>query len=756
MKTLLWTLAIPALIGAPYEEARAMKLAEGGKAACVIVLASDAIAPEKTAAAELANYLREATGAEFAVRTEAEVASDAPQILVGQSGRARNLLPGVDWAALGRDGIVLKTCGNALVLAGGRPRGSLYAVYEFLEEHVGCRWWTSTESTIPSKPTLSIGAIDRVYVPKLAYREAFYEDPMADPLFAAKLRTNGHFEKIPADYGGHYTIIGFVHTFYPWLPPEKYFKDHPEWYSEIGGKRTTHHAQLCLTNADCVKEMTRVVLDKLREDPDAGMISVSQNDWGGRCECAKCKALEESEGSPSGPIIHFVNQVAEEVDKHFPGTLVETLAYSYSRKPPLQVKPRKNVIVRLCSIECSFSSPLESEVNKSFGDDIRGWRAIAPNLFIWDYVTDFAAYIQPHPNLRVLAPNLRFFVASNATGVFEQGDAYCSIGDFVRLRAWVFGRLMWDPARDPERLIDEFLNGYYGKAGPFLRQYLDLIHDACERKGVYLGCYNKDLSFLTLDIMNQAEGLWQKAEDAVRADPELVRRVRRDKLSLDHAWLIRYRQLKREAAATGKPFLGPADPVKAAEDFIQAARDWKVRNATEGMGFEAYVPELKNIVVPAAFPRDRLDALKAGSGEIGCDLFKLFRRGELSELVDDPKASGGKAARIPGSTMEWAVQWPVPLEIDDLKGKWKCSAMVRCDAKAGSGLALTCGIYHVENRVNLAFLSPTLEQFGDSEYHKIDLGVHELTSETYVWFAPPGNADSVGAVYVDRVILERP
>ena len=84
------------------------------------------------------------------------------------------------------------------------------------------------------------------------------------------------------------------------------------------------------------------------------MISISQNDWHGYCECEKCRALDEHEGTHAGTLIHFVNAVAEEVEKEHPDILIETLAYQYTRKPPRHVRPRRNVVTRLCSIECSL------------------------------------------------------------------------------------------------------------------------------------------------------------------------------------------------------------------------------------------------------------------------------------------------------------------------------------------------------------------------------------------------------------------
>jgi len=576
--------------------ASAITLADRSKTDYAIVVASNASAPEKTAAAELQTYLKQVTGADFAIKTEYEVTATAPKIFVGQSPSAKKLVLDVDWAALKSDGIVIRTVGNDLVLAGGQPRGTLYAVYTFLEDTVGVRWWTSSETDVPTKKTLRIPELNTVYAPKLISREAHYLDPDKNPLFAAKLRMNGNFYDIPAEYGGHVAFAGFVHTSYGLIPPAKYFEDHPEWFSLIDGKRTHDWAQLCWTNDEMRKELTRNALEWIRKDPNAGIISISQNDCHNPCQCEKCQAIVKEEGSEAGPLLRCLNQVAEDIEKEFPNVYVETLAYQYTRKPPLHVKPRHNIIIRLCSIECDFSKPLEAgsvPQNKAFRDDILGWKAIAPNLFIWDYVTDFSRYLQPHPNMRVLAPNIRFFVDNNVIGLFEQGDSYTTTGDFIRLRTWLFGHLEWNPSADEKKLTKEFLNGYYGKAGPYLKQYLDLVHDAQAKSGKFMGCYNQDLSFLTLPVMNKATELFAKAEQAVAKDPVLAARVRRERLSLDYAWLVRWKDLKKEAGKTNAEYAGPADPKKASEEFIQLSREWGNKFFSEGSPLDDHIAELE-------------------------------------------------------------------------------------------------------------------------------------------------------------------
>src|SRR5665647_2754084 len=81
-----------------------------------------------------------------------------------------------------------------------------------------------------------------------------------------------------------------------------------------------------------------------------------------------------------------------------------------SQTPPRNIKPRHNVVVRLCSIECCFAHDFKScPENKSFLDDLKGWSAIAPHMYIWDYVVNFSHYVMPYPNFRVLQSNIQSF-----------------------------------------------------------------------------------------------------------------------------------------------------------------------------------------------------------------------------------------------------------------------------------------------------------------------------------------------------------
>jgi uncharacterized protein DUF4838/glycosyl hydrolase family 67 len=731
-------------------------LVSDGKTDYVIALPAAPDDPVRKAAEELRDHLRQVTGVELKIVLEDEVAADAPQIVVGPAKRLKQLAPQLDLNSLGHDGIVIKTVGDNLVLAGRGTRGTLYAVYTFLEDVVGCRWWTSQESYMPQKAVLEVPAMDVSYAPPLRYREAFYRDTFGGAT-AARFKLNGHHHRVPAEYGGHYRFVGFVHSFFPLLPPSKYFEKHPEWYSEINGKRMVGRSQLCLTNDQMREELVKVALERLRAEPDAGFISISQNDWHGQCQCEACRAVEAEEGSPSGPLIRFVNAVAEKIEEEFPDVLVETLAYQYTRTPPKHVKPRHNVVVRLCSIECSFVQPLgEGEQNEAFRRDIEGWSKISPQLFIWDYVTNFSSFLVPHPNIRVLAPNVRCFVDNRTIGLFEQGDSESTIGDFIRLRAWLLAHLMWDPTRDEKALVTEFLEGYYGPAAPHLQEYLDVIHDAGEQSGVNLRCFMNDTSaYLTLDDLNRATRVYAKATEAVAGDPVLARRVRRERMPLDHVWLRRYYALRRAAKARQKEFLGPDDPTAACEEFIRLAHEFKAGNCRAGHPFSEYEDSLRRRFRSVGPPPEACRDLPADDWiDLQDNQFRLASPGKWAALVDDPKASDGKAARMPGDHHEWGTSCPLSYDFS-CGNPWRCFVVARVEATGTDGVAMTMGMYDTRKRKGLAERRIPVADVSDGEYQVFDLGAHDVDGEINVWIAPTARPDEVQAVYVDRIYLIR-
>jgi hypothetical protein len=563
-----------------------LTLTSAGKCRCTIVQDPGATAAERNAARILADTLQQTTGATFPIQSSADSIPNRA-ILVGPGAAAAKVFSEILFDELAPEEFVIQTKGNRLLLAGGRPRGTLYAVSRFLQEQCGVRWWTPWASRIPDCPTLRIPSLNIRSAPAFEYREPYWY-PAFNPEWAVRNGCNGLPAGIPESLGGSIMYAGFVHTFYPLVPPHDHFAKHPEWYSMINGERSTNRAQLCLTNPQLRDFMVAQVRNRLIDAPEAKIISVSQNDWYGACECPDCKALDDAEGSHAGTMLDFVNHVAEKIAAEFPNVAVDTLAYQYTRRPPKTIRPRPNVIVRLCSIECNFREPLNHLSNVEFARDIDGWSRICSRLYVWDYTTDFAHYVQPHPNWFTLGPNLRYFESRNVRGVFEQG-AYQSYGsEMAELRSWVLAQLLWNPKQNDRALITEFLRGYYGPVAALpISQYLERMHDAS--RGFNLTCFTSSgVPFLKFEHLSKAEQLWRSAERAVENNPELLARVQLGHLPVLYAWLVRWEDLQKECRDAGETWPMPRSQSEFARDWLKRAegqsdKPWtKVTMVNEG------------------------------------------------------------------------------------------------------------------------------------------------------------------------------
>lgn len=751
-----------------------VEIASRGNARTVILTQPGATPAELYAAEELARWLGEVTGARLEVQHDATRAPESA-IIVGPGPLASSLFPGIAFDRLGLEESVFRTHGKRLLLAGGRPRGTLYAVYHVLRDQIGIRWWTPWATHVPKRSTLILPDLNGSLKPAFEARDPFWF-PAFDGDWAARNCSNSQHARLDEKHGGKVVYKGFVHTFFPLVPPEKYFATHPEWYSLINGKRQAAGAQLCTTNPELRDFMVERVKEWLRESPEATIVSVSQNDQGGACECPNCKAIDDREGSHAGTMIELVNYIADKIAPEFPNVAVDTLAYQYTRKAPKSVKPRPNVIVRLCSIECNFAAPLTDKTNAKFAEDIRDWHRLTDRLYIWDYTTNFAHYVLPHPNYFVLGPNVRFFKENGVRGVFEQG-AYQSFGsEMSEMRAWVLAQLLRDPKQDDRKLISEFLEGYYGKAARPIQQYLELMADAA--RGVYMGCFSSPgASFLRFEVLSKAEKLWQQAEEAVKDEPDLVWRVRQGRLPVWYAWLVRWSQLRRECLRTDAPWPVPTSRKALAQEWLSVAtgpgpEKWAPMTCVNegGLTPAAFVERFKEdppdpVVTPvselprrAARPAPPADI--PGIDPAKCfdaqdNLARLYEDGVFSEVRADPASSDGLAVWMPGSHHEWAFQVPADrLPARVRTGKWQVYIVVRVARAAvadAGALAFTAGVYDAGASASRGEIAVNVGQAPDG-YRSYLLGTVDMNKDIYVWAAPPAN-DAVQSVWVDRVFF---
>ena len=524
-----------------------MKLAVNHIAHARIVTATNCDPVTRYAAEELSRWLGEMAGAAFSIVSDT-LSPLSGDILVGEN---RRTVPYAGrTAALPTEGYFYCTEGDTLVF-GGNGRGLLYGVYAFLEDELGIRFFNPDVTHVPRRSRIEIGQLDRTDAPVMEYREPSIWE-IRNNEYAVRRRCNGMLRReMPEKFGGGvgYAEGFFVHTFTKLLPPDVYFEEHPEYYSEINGERIREKTQLCLSNPDVLELVKQRVLEELRAQPDATLFSVSQDDNYNGCTCEKCRAVDEAEGSMAGSMIRFVNQVAEAVEEEFPQVVIDTLAYQYTRKPPKLTRPRHNVSVRLCSIECCFVHPLRDcrcddpdapniDLSQPFAEDLIGWGKMCNRLYVWDYVTNFSHFWMPHPNFHVMADNVRFFSENGVKGVFEQGCASQGGGEFTGLRAYILSKALWNPYFDEDLAIDEYLCGVYKESGPYMRRYLEAVYNAVIDSGSHLYCFNHpDKPWHTMELVERCEKIFDEAEKAAPSD-EILHRVRKQRLAVRYLRIL--------------------------------------------------------------------------------------------------------------------------------------------------------------------------------------------------------------------------
>ncbi|MBE6598893.1 MAG: DUF4838 domain-containing protein, partial [Ruminococcaceae bacterium] len=213
------------------------------------------------------------------------------------------------------DGFRTTTDDGSLYLDGNIPRGTLYAAYDFAEKYLSYRCFThDTERIVTEGESEVPTGLDKIDNPVFGIRRSDFGGYKGHPECCTHRRLNVHREPIAEEFGGS-PYWSLCHTMGScFCLPEKYYKEHPEYYTLWEGERlptrgspTGYNGQLCLTNPDVLRIVTEEVLRMLRDNPHMKIADVSHADNQRYCTCERCAAVDAEEESHAGTMIRFVN-----------------------------------------------------------------------------------------------------------------------------------------------------------------------------------------------------------------------------------------------------------------------------------------------------------------------------------------------------------------------------------------------------------------------------------------------------------------
>lgn len=409
----------------------------------------------------------------------------------------------------------------------GSGKGVLYGAYRYVRDVIGARkWYTGRENTfIPKLSSLVVDADFHVFAkPNFQFREVYFPVEL-DQEYLDWYGLHNLEEKW-GDWG---------HTFNKILPPSIYFKEHPEYYSLYHGKRQA--TQLCLSNEAVFEHTVAYFRQRMLENPQAKYWSIAQNDDIGSCTCDRCQAIDKREGGAQGSLIHFVNKVAAK----FPDKQFTTLAYLQTANAPAHLRVADNVSVILSNIDAFRRGDIGNEPSAAtFRRQLRDWKSKAAHIFVWDYLTQFTNYLVPFPIQGTLQKSLDYLKQQGVEGVFLQGGG-ASYSDMAELNAYILAHRLWDSTVSEDQLTDEFLHGYYGKAGEPVKAYLNVRREALPAASSALSIYGNPIDnrkdYLSPEQMDHYSTLLEKAEILSEGNPQLEQRIRRLGLGLDYTYL---------------------------------------------------------------------------------------------------------------------------------------------------------------------------------------------------------------------------
>ena len=586
-----------------------LTLVKDGRPTGVIVTNGRPKEAQSLAAVELQEHLRMMTGATLLIVKESELQRDLSRvlILVGPSNLANER--GFNPKELEPESFIVKTTDDALILAGedsggSNPRtGTLWAVYDFLQDQLGCRWIWPGEigRVVPRSPTVTVASLEIRETPTIKVR-GFRMAAQEKHKVAYEKEGLGRwldfgetFDRVSEDERvwlrrmrmGRSFKLSYGHAFTDWW--EKHKDTNPDIFAlQPNGRRGPRKSskpdfvKMCVSNP----KLWELQLEPIRERADQGArgqrVNACENDGsGGFCVCPRCRAWDadpnkelaslpaiedgsdvdaagDDPGLPeslSDRYARWYNELARRARQSDPDATVVAYAYSRYRSPPTKIERiEPNVWIGYVGFN---AYPRPEAYRKMSTDEWFGWSRLGATVFLRSNSMFYCGEGAPYVVTRQLAEDLQFQVKNGlrATDYDNLQGYWATTGPSY----YVLARMLWDTDADPEQLLEEFY-GSFGPAKEIVKEYFDYWEQFTTRLGNdpgFLELRRPDRlrayrDIYSVAVLTEAEAILAKAKRLLpQATEEEQRRFGNIELGLEHGRLL------AEALRDGKTSNGP-------------------------------------------------------------------------------------------------------------------------------------------------------------------------------------------------------
>lgn len=508
-----------------------------------IVLPHDSTPQEAFAAEELSKYLTMIFERVFPITTDKEF-KNSSAFAIGSPKRnqvTKGLVEEDEFENLtpGPEGIFIKNFGDITVIAGsddkdGFSRGTVYAVYEFLERFLGCSFAAYSKPDVPAGEHIS-------RLNECDISGIYYVKPAADvPYRAATLQFSSHGKVANSEltvpfldwavknrYNYIYTWncvyeyfkeaslldevvrrgllfkVGHHDSINTLLPqrgnkyfPEHYYETHPEYYRLCeGGERfemVNNWGQmvLCSRNEDCINQLAENLISWFKKNPQVKAYSFLNKDGTApQCVCENCRRYTKSENNT-----YLINGIAKKLGKAIPDVRIETLAYTDLWEPPANMTLEKNVGV----VEATWHVTGLRKAGKPDGSCLEGtffeknlldWHALGAHVYYYDYFMGVYPGRQRYvPMADEMQAMCKRFIEVGIDGAETQIEVYNLWNNLFNF--YTYGRTAYDVSLSLEDNLERFTL-IFGEGAPYIAEYIryaeSVLDGQCEimTAGVY-------------------------------------------------------------------------------------------------------------------------------------------------------------------------------------------------------------------------------------------------------------------------------
>lgn len=473
-------------------------LLENGEVKATVVY-SDGASESLIAAADFMAATLERMSGSSGVRTAVKEGGESGfSIYVGRAANSA----AIDLSDVKDDGYRLEIKPEGIYIVGKTDDATRNGIYDFLETHLECMYVSPENTYVPIFPTVKLALEEKTVNPTITWRKVYQYESVQNGWYE-RLKMNGTIVKEGENSIELYNEWGtWCHSSFEFVPPEKYFDEHPEYYAKFLGKRRyqfnvlgrTFPTHLCYTNEEVYQIAEAELVKRIEANPEVKFWDFSIMDtYFATCRCKECKKFNKEAGSEMGTLLAFLNRLADAIRDDYPDVYLSTLAYQRVKNPPKNMKCAPNLCINVCAFPGTQSYPYSTEggikASREFAERVVEWGKICDNILVWDYVVNFTHLKLPFPNFEFQKENLEFYLENNIRFVFHQGSRE-PMDENAEMRTYLLSRQLWDKDVDLLALAKKYVAVVYGDAAGLVEEYMDTANAAMIESGADLSLYD--------------------------------------------------------------------------------------------------------------------------------------------------------------------------------------------------------------------------------------------------------------------------